>query len=277
MLDEKTKKRLLKKIQRHAITKAELLKAVLALRPVCRVTGKIGKWIIRWQNDRPIISRQAEVYHASQSAGCVAARNSMQSAINLAIALNKIKPLKEVWSYAKADGQNSYTKLIKHAKKNLEGSLPSGNFSITPEKNQFDITECVVYDSKGSITVHQHAASSDILILVMIACNPVLEGTRNFEVIKIYDSPVQDAFINLSEEQLQVCSNYQNYLLLSAVIRKNENGLTWSNTVVTQGEFAFETEKNDSSRIYFIFPIMLPESYFNSFRLRKDHPPPGFC
>lgn len=262
---------LLKKLTRHTLTPEEIRWVVGRINPVFHVAGKLGPWVLRWHNGKPIISKNA-VYNISQTEASIKNRNSMSAAINFAIALNKIPALKKIWTASKAEGKTSYTKLIKHCKKKLVNNLPSVYNSLTPDENQFVINEQVTFDSDKRISINYKSSPDETLVIVLVPFEPVNKGYKPFEVINVYDSaPVQNNVITLTDEQTAICSRYKKYILYTAVVNEN---LTWSNTTAIEGEFCIE--ELNSPDFENVKAILLLYLFLHINKIyAKDHAPPG--
>lgn len=271
---------LLNQIRKPGITKQELERAVYTLLPVCRVYGKIGKWDIRWYRGKAIISRRPDFVNISQTEASILNRQSLAAATKLAISLNNIPILKEVWSTAKLDGNCAYRKLIKYNKKRLINNNPSLSNSLTPEGGHFEVNEHITFDGKNSINIKKTGNSNpdDIIICVLVPCEPKQSGMDSFEIIKICDTPLSsDTVINLTPEQLDIVKKYQSYFLYSAIIRMSGSDIIWSDTLVTEGkllsEKLIEYPAEHSRFFYLIFTSEAPVRNFIT--RKKAHPPPG--
>jgi|GEM_PF-2641347 len=261
---------------RHALTREDVEMAVIDVLSVGFVKGRLGRWRVRWQNGKPVVSKKADVYNASQSLASVKNRNQMGAAFRFAAALNK-GILKEIWTNAEAEGYNSYTRLIKHFRKNLKSNFPSTGISITPPEFHFLNENPVNLNSNQTIKICNKIYSDSSLIVVLVPFDPVKTGLKDFEVFSFCVTDVSE--IHLSSEQYRICGNYSKYMLYSVVIQHNEHGLLWSDTLSTEGKFAVQHPSSNIINYHTFSPFSLfemksPEIEIKTKR-KKAHPPPG--
>lgn len=286
ILDLSSYKALLKKLTRHTLTPEEIRWVVGRINPVFHVTGKLGPWVLRWHKGKPIISKNAH-YNISHTEASIKNRNSMGAAINLAIGLNKIPVIKKIWTASDAEGKNSYTKLIKHCKKNLINNLPLTKNKISPDDYHFEINDVVSFDGAKSIKINTECFTNETLVIVLVPFEPMNTGVKSFEVINLSDGYPAGEIITLTVEQLQICSNYKNYLLYSVVIRNKNNKLQWSNTVVSKGEFAEVEYNSEIDKFLELILILIVQKHMYrkldkshlhpASKMDKDHSPRAVC
>lgn len=269
---------LLNQILKPGLTREQMEQEVYSLFPVLCVTGKIGGWIIRWRNGKPIISRQASSYNSSQTEKSIANRNSLAAATYFASPLNKVEMLKEIWNQARVEGNCAFRKIIKYNKKYFVDNHPSINNKITPGEHQLDMDAAISFNFAKTLKINCNSRKlNDTLIIALVPFDPIKSGIKEFEVITLSLSLTDDVEINLSEKQLNICKKYKKYILYSAIVRKNASEITWSNTVVTEGELYVEVR---GGLLFFLLPFYTPYSVVEIRGkkleiIKKAHPPPG--
>ena len=105
-----------------------------------KFTGKLGNLVFRKLNGKDVVSIRSEHYKVSKSVAAVEARSNFAVTVKLAKAVNSDALLKRIWTLSKAEGTNSFQKLIKsNIKLVKEGSLTTSN-KITPPGYALKIT-----------------------------------------------------------------------------------------------------------------------------------------
>ncbi len=106
---------------------AELIKSVLG-----QVNGQLNNLVFRKMNGKNFISVRPTKYKAGKSQAANEARNNFAITVALAKSVNSVSILKDIWFISRAQGTNSYHKIIKYnAKLVKHGSLTTSNI-ITP-------------------------------------------------------------------------------------------------------------------------------------------------
>jgi hypothetical protein len=107
---------------------AELIKSVLG-----QVNGKLNNLVFRKINGKNFISVRPKKYKPGKSKAAKEGRNNFAMTVALSKSVNSFPILKEIWFLSKAEGTDSYHKIIKYNAKLVKlGSLTTSN-KITPE------------------------------------------------------------------------------------------------------------------------------------------------
>ncbi len=125
------------------------------------IKGRIGDFIFRIRNGKQVAYSRPIKHRMSKSVKAKKARNNFASTIALAIAVNAVPKLKEIWKNAKVPGTNSYQRLIKNnAKLVSEGLLTISN-KITPGGLPLKLHSAEV-ENKKLVLSFECPASSDL-------------------------------------------------------------------------------------------------------------------
>lgn len=233
--------RLKAKFESSRITK-EGLRRLLRSGVLGKVKGIIGPYVVRYQGDRPIISRRPLIYNASKTRASVLGRKNFTSEIRFARELNSMGILKELWKQSPVKGISPYHKMIFCNK--MKNGLPSTENTITPPGNQlyYDNLCSLGADYSINISENAHSENNDRLIILLVPYDPVHKSSPSFETIKIEITPPSAENIELDQSIIEVLKKYKRFLIYSAVIRIDGNLILWSNTVCDRGRIFNERE-----------------------------------
>jgi hypothetical protein len=106
---------------------AELTKSVLG-----QVSGQLDNLVFRKMNGKSFVSVRPKKYNASKSALAKQGRSNFAMTVKFAKEVNSFPGLKEIWSISKAEGSNSFQKIIKNNAKLLAGGALTPINRITP-------------------------------------------------------------------------------------------------------------------------------------------------
>lgn len=210
----------------------------------CKVTGVIGPYVLRYKNNKLIVSLRPVNFKMSDTEKAKAGRAAHASATKFAKFLYEIKPIQNVWENAKIDGHNTFNKILKFNKKLLIDDHPSVKNIITPGNYQLYLDPGSINYENGKIKISDEFSYSDSkLIILMVTYNPVSDADNYFNCMKLYDSSASAGqVIILNEEQKSECKKYKKYVLFSSVISEFDGEVFWSNTVAEEGSFNFKKE-----------------------------------
>lgn len=194
------------------------------------LTGKLGPYVIRHQNGKPIVSRRALHFKASKSDKAVYYRNKFASAQRFAGFINSIGILAAVWEDPDIP---RYNKMIKQNVVPCDEFWPTEKNIITPNQFHFKIEEAKIAENFLTLKIDNRYTfnDSDILKVILMVYDPVNKDDRKYELIEV--NPVYSVFgtqICLSDEQLLTVIKYRKSVHYIAVIKKNGDELRWSNT-----------------------------------------------
>lgn len=280
-MEEEVKRELLRQIARPELTREELVRLVIALLPFGRIKGRIGKWVVRWHKDKPIISRLPDIFHPSQTQSSVKNREHMAAVVKFAKCLNQIPPIKEIWSKADLKGNSAFNRLISYNKKQFTDKIPSYRNIIAPPGGRLDLLNLSVSKEDKTFIINQNTPfrCGDILTAILIPYEPVDKNNTDFQVIKLYESsPATQLRIVLTEEQIRLCAQYKKYFVYVVLIRKSGRGISWSDTFSYGGIFShIELSEKEGVIIYYFIPVyFIPvKSTYRAAEGKKAHSPPG--
>lgn len=248
------------KFDSYKITKEEL-RRLLQSGVLGRVTGVIGPYVVRYQGDKPIISRRPLVYNASRTRASLQVRMNFTSEIRFARALNSINILKELWKKSPVKGISAYHKMIWCNK--IRKGFPATSNVITPPDHQIFYEDLCSFNGDYSLNVSEKAQfeSNDKLIIIIIPYQPVQKSLSSFEIIKLEISSPSGAIVQLNEVQTEILKSYKKYLIYSAVVRLKGNSTLWSNTVCVKGRIITESQ-------ILLIPFVL--AYFGTQQLKRQ-------
>jgi len=240
---------LLRKYNSYKISREEL-RRLLKSEPFGKVTGIIGPFVLRYKNNKLIISRRAVIYNASKSRESIKNRSKFAAETKFASALNHIPALKKIWAQADVEGVNSYHKLIKFNQ--MPGGYPSLKNSITPRNHNIQYDQMCSLDQDLSIKINENASLGTIeqLVVVIVPFDPLYDSDKPFEIIHLCLSSLQQGTkICLNDEQLQLLRRYKKFIMYSALLREAGRKNHWPNTAAFEGKISF-FEENDG--IFFV-------------------------
>jgi hypothetical protein len=107
--------------------------AVVSKSVIGDISGRISNLVIKNRNGKRVAYAWPKKYKASKSPLAKEGRNNFAVTVKFAKAVNSSSALKKIWTSSKAEGTNSFQKIIKNnAKQVNNGSLTTLN-RITPE------------------------------------------------------------------------------------------------------------------------------------------------
>lgn len=216
------------------LTKNELREVIRSLG--CKVTGVVGPFVLRYKNNKLIISYRPVNFQMSGSQKAQNARRIHGAATKFAKFIYNIEPLKKTWKDANLLGHNVFNKIIKYNKKNLVDGIPSEKNILCPSGFQIGLENIVSWQN-GKIKIEKECESN--LVIVLIPYDPIDQSHSSFECINIHCSPAAEGEIHLTDEQLTVCRKYKRFTLYAAAIEEVDGNTIWSNTITQQGKFEF--------------------------------------
>ncbi len=78
------------------------------------VSGKVGDVVFREMHGKKFVSASPKKYKISQSKLAKKGRANFAASVKFAVTVNSIPQLKDIWSKVKAEGTNSYHRIIKY-------------------------------------------------------------------------------------------------------------------------------------------------------------------
>lgn len=250
--------RLVEKYFSYKITKEELRKVLAS--GAFRMSGVAGPFVIRYKNNKPIISERPLLFRMSMTPAAIKGRNSFTSGIKFAKYLADIKEIKRIWQPINTQRKTAWLNLVKS---NYTTDLPGFKNTITPANNHFHIDQiCRITDElRIKIQSDYKFTSTDKLFIIIVPYNP---ESKQFEIFHFtLSSDVLVNFcskptISLSEDQIQLFRQFPDYLMYTAIIRSNGCAVEWSNTAVSAGKIAVEDSEEKPVNNIFIFFIKVP-------------------
>lgn len=228
----------------YKITRDEL-RRLLYGEPFGRVTGIIGPFVLRYHNNKLIISDRAVVFNPSQSAGSVKMRGNFSAQSRFAGALNNIEILNAVWTGAATDGISAYHKIFK--KNKILNLYPSASNTITPPEAAISNNGFCTFNKDFSININPDSKfnTNDLLLVVAVPYEPYNVSSKPFEVINLLiDASEPELSIRFDEEQSAILKKYRRYVIYSAIIRCSGDTLEWSNTISEEGIIVSEDDQD---------------------------------
>lgn len=202
-------------------------------------TGRLGPYIIRHKDGKPIVSRRAERFRASQSAAAVYHRNRFAAVQKFAAFVNTIPLISRIWKSAALEGYLSYHRIIKYNVKTCGQFHPTEKNIITPQPANFNIQNADLQDNLLTLTMDQSFISreADELKVIRLLYDPVDPKDQAFRVDEIFVKAYYPQFyLEPSTRQSTLSARYKSCLYYIALIRDTGTELNWSNTIAVESK-----------------------------------------
>lgn len=196
MARRKFLRRMQDRYESSLITKEEL-RRLLEKGVVGRVTGVIGPFVLRYHNNKLIISERPKIFRMSMSRAAVQGRNNFAASVKFAGFLYNNEILREIWNKADIEGRRVWNRLQKY--NHIYGDHPTQENMITPGKYHFELNHICSLEKDFSIRLNEEFAVSENkkLLMVMVNYDPIKKSDQAFELFYVND-------LQLSEDQIEI-------------------------------------------------------------------------
>lgn len=202
------------------------------------VSGKVGDVVFREMHGKKFVSASPKKYKISQSRLAKKGRADFAAVVKFAVTVNSIPQLKDIWSKIKAEGTNSYHRIIKHNAKLVNAGMLSAQNKITPEGIPLNIISSEVKTGRLEVIVSfpSKKLTFPVSLYIMFVFSKDVIHTQ---VIPAQTTEASDQYmlsIELDNKLKAEIKKNPKPIVFIAAIGKNENNrkVNWTSTAALQ-------------------------------------------
>lgn len=202
------------------------------------VSGKVGDVVFREMHGKKFVSATPKKYKISQSRLAKKGRADFAAVVKFAVTVNSIPQLKNIWSKIKAEGTNSYHRIIKHNAKLVNAGMLSTQNKITPDGISLNVISHEVKTDRLELTISFPSKKLNFPVMI---CSMLLfsKDAIHPQFTVIQAAAVNDDYsfnINFSKALKAEMKKNPDPILYIAVIGNQIAGkkLSWTSTAAVQ-------------------------------------------